>query len=262
MPCLRLLPGLLLLAACGSGGGSSADDTTGTSPATATEPGDTGATTAVTGGGTTADATDPVTTSATGTAATTGPGETTTGTPGTTAGTTGEPGTGTPDTTTTGDPSTGDATTGGAVGACQAVGDDHGPCDALIGWAFVGDGCQLLSGCSCEPDCALFFDDAVSCATTCAAAGECRLDKIHGGGIAPDEVGPGSFCDEVDTCVHPNELAELFPGLSCEPQGQPCGGEVCHLLFAGELTPELWEQVCAASLLPGVDELTCMVFGP
>lgn len=261
MTCLRLLSGLLLLAACGSGGGSSADDTTGTPPATATDP---GSSTAVTGGGTTEDATGagPVTTSATGTTASTGPGETST-TP--TTATTGEPSTGTPGTSTGGttDPgTTGDATTGGPVGACAEVDGDYGPCDAILGVAFQGGSCRYVSGCNCEPDCALFFDDPVACATTCAAAGECEEAQIMGAGIAPDEVGPGSFCDEVDACVNLPELMQLFPELVCEGQGMPCGGQNCHLQFAGELTPEVWQKVCAASLLPGVDELYCVVFGP
>lgn len=199
-----------------------------------------------------------MTTSATGTSPTTGPGETS-------ATTVGETSTGTPGSTSDpGTGSTGDATTGGSAGACKAIAGDYGPCDALIGYAFVDGGCQLVSGCNCEPDCEFFFDDPVACASTCAAAGECQLDNIHGGGIAPDEVGPGSFCDGVDTCVDLPELAqqlkELFPELVCE-QGQ-CDGQNCHLLWQGELTAEQWTQICAASLLPGVDEVVCMVFGP
>lgn len=260
MPCLRSLPCLILLVACGGGGGSTDGSTDGstsaasTSTASVTDP----ASTTVTGSGTTeGTSVDPVTTSATGTSPTTGPGETSTtvgetssGTPGSTS----DPGTG----------STGDGTTGGSVGACKAVDGDYGPCDALIGYAFVDGGCQLVSGCNCEPDCEFFFADPVACASTCAAAGECQPDNIHGGGIAPDEVGPGSFCDEVDACVDLPELAEqlkeLFPELVCE-QGR-CDGQNCHLLWQGELSDEQWTQICAASLLPGVDELVCVVLGP
>lgn len=261
MPYFRSLSCLILLAACGGGGGSSdgtADGTAGgtaggstsgsTSSASATD----SASTTVTGSGTTAGATssEPMTTSATGTSPTTGPGETST--------TAGETSTG-----STSDPSTGEST-GGPVGACKAIAGDYGPCDALIGYAFVDGACQLVSGCNCEPDCEFFFADPVACASTCAAAGECQPGNIHGGGIAPDEVGPGSFCDEVDACVDLPELAEqlkeLFPELVCE-QGQ-CDGQNCHLLWQGELTAEQWTQICAASLLPGVDELVCMVFGP
>ncbi len=254
MPCLRLISCLVLLVACGGGGGSSdgtADGSTSaasTSTASATD----SASTTVTGSGTTEAGSEPMTTTGPGetSATATTVGETSTGTPGSTS----DPGTG----------STGDATTGGSVGACKAIDGDYGPCDALIGYAFVDGGCQLVSGCNCEPDCEFFFDDPVACASTCAAAGECQSGNIHGGGIAPDEVGPGSFCDGVDTCVDLPELAqqlkELFPELVCE-QGQ-CDGQNCHLLWQGELTAEQWTQICAASLLPGVDEVVCMVFGP
>lgn len=257
MPRLRSLACLVLLVACGGGGGSSDGSTGGTTGSSTSSASATSTT--VTGGGTSEASSGPMTTSATGTSPTTGPGESST--TATTASTVGESSTGTPGTSDASTGTTGDATTGGLVGACEPITGNYGPCDALIGYAFVDGSCQLVSGCSCEPDCEFFFDDPVACASTCAAAGECQLGDIQGGGIGPDDVGPGSFCDEVDACVNLPELKELFPELVCEP-GQPCGGENCHLLWQGQLTQEQWTQICAASLLPGVDELYCMVFGP
>ena len=154
-----------------------------------------------------------------------------------------------------------ESTSGGPVGVCKELSYDYGKCLAELGYAFVDGWCNMISGCSCEPDCEFFFADPIACATTCAAAGKCDEAIIKGAGLAPPAVGPGSFCDEVDACVDLPGLKELFPNLSCEP-GLPCGATNCHLLFQGELTPALWQQICAASLLPGVDELYCVVFGP
>jgi hypothetical protein len=158
--------------------------------------------------------------------------------------------------------SSGDSTTGDPDGTCKEADGDYGPCEAILGYGLVGEKCLAISGCNCEPDCASIFPSPVACATTCAAAGECNDAIITGAGIGPKEVGPGSLCDEVDACVDLPELKELFPELTCEPGGMPCGGETCHLLFQNVLTPEQWTQICAASLLQGVDELYCVVFGP
>jgi hypothetical protein len=260
MTSIRSLTCAVLLAACGPGGGTSNSDTATSAPATTTTTTGATSTTTVTGGGTTIDATssDPATTSATGTTPqpSTTPSETTsTTTPDPTTGSTGPVG-------TSSSSSSGDSTTDDPVGACKEAVGDHGPCDAILGYGLVGDQCIAISGCNCEPDCAFIFPDPLTCATTCAAAGECNEAIITGAGIGPKEVGPGSLCDEVNACVELPELKELFPGLTCEPGGMPCGGETCHLLFQNVLTPEQWTQICAASLLQGVDELYCVVFGP
>lgn len=255
MTCLRSLTCAVLLAACGSGGGTSASDTSTGAPATTSA----GPTTSSTGTTISDTGTTPVTTSATGTTPqpSTTPSEST-------STTTADPTTGSADHSTgpAVTSSSGDSTTGDPDGTCEEADGDYGPCEAILGYGLVGEKCLAISGCNCEPDCASIFPSPVACATTCAAAGECNDAIITGAGIGPKEVGPGSLCDEVDACVDLPELKELFPGLTCEPGGMPCGGETCHLLFQNVLTPEQWTQICAASLLQGVDELYCVVFGP
>lgn len=252
---LRWFPCVALLMACGGGGTS--ESGTGSS-STAPASGTTAGTTSPTSSGTTVDATGGGT--GTGAGTTTTAGTTTAGV--TTLTTAGETGTSSPGaTTTTGSSSGGESSTGEPAGACKAVKGEYGPCDAILGYTFDGSKCVATSGCNCEPDCDAFHPTPVACATACAAAGECREEVVKGGGIGPDEVGPGSLCDEVNACVNLPELKELFPGLTCEP-AIPCGADACHLLFQNVLTPEQWTQICAASLLPGVDELYCVVFGP
>ena len=165
----------------------------------------------------------------------------------------------------TGEPTTGDATTGGG-GQCGVADGDYGPCDAIIGWAFTGTTCELLSGCDCGDDCDLFFDNEIDCAKTCADAGECDEDKLFGVALA-DDLTLGGFCDQVDVCT-PQQYSQLLPDLFpeqfvCEP-GQFCPNqqETCTVSWAGEVTEELWTQLCAASLLPGLSTINCVIWGP
>ena len=166
----------------------------------------------------------------------------------------------------TGEPTTGDATTGGGGGQCGVADGDYGPCDAIIGWAFTGTTCELLSGCDCGDDCDLFFDNEIDCAKTCADAGECDEDKLFGVALA-DDLTLGGFCDQVDVCT-PQQYSQLLPDLFpeqfvCEP-GQFCPNqqETCTVSWAGEVTEELWTQLCAASLLPGLSTINCVIWGP
>ena len=43
----------------------------------------------------------------------------------------------------------------------------YGPCAMVIGWAFTGTNCELISGCSCEPDCDYFFNSQAECENRC-----------------------------------------------------------------------------------------------
>jgi hypothetical protein len=239
----------------GSGGGSEGSDSSGSGGSTGTTAGTTAGTTgAPTTGGTTTSGDD-----ATASAGSTATTAATTSTDPTT-GSSGREDTG------TGDSSTGDGSTGDPVLVCKDVAGDYGDCAAVLGWGFDGSACALFSGCGCEPNCDGFFPDPVACASACAAAGECQAGDVEAAGIAEDPVAVGSFCDEVDACPGDDVeaqtwLQELFPGLVCEP-GFPCDGDACHLQFQGEISEAQWVQICAASLLPGLDELACVVFGP
>ncbi|MBL9102691.1 MAG: hypothetical protein JNL82_17225 [Myxococcales bacterium] len=259
----------LMLTGCGPGGGSSADDSTSPPASSSSSASATDATssTPVTGGATTTTGETGGTATATGTASTSSTGGPTTGAPATT---TGEgPDTATAVGTTTLDSSgtaAGSETTAGPAGSCAAVGGEYGDCDAFLGYAFDGAACKGFSGCDCGPDCAHFFPGPVECAASCAAAGECREDIVEAKALAMAPIGPGSLCDEVDACVNSPELqawlGELFPGLACEAGGFCDSGDNCHLLFQNILSQEQWTQVCAATLLPGIEQILCVVFGP
>lgn len=246
--------------ACGSGGGSTDTASGGSSSTSTGQP--------TTGGGASG------TTTTTGEAASSSGGGTGTGT-GTSAGrTTDATGpvltTSSETTTSTGSSSSGagpstTSETGGG-GLCGVADGEYGECAAVLGVAFDGAACSTFSGCSCEPDCDLFFPSAEACAQACAADGKCAADKIVAGGLARDPVQVGSFCDQVDACpqdaAHKQQLQALFPGMVCEPGGPCPSGEICHLKFAGILDRATWAELCAATLLPGLDPLRCMVFGP
>ena len=166
------------------------------------------------------------------------------------------------------EPTTGpDPTTGGLGGQCGLADGDYGACEALIGWAFTGQSCELLSGCDCGDDCELFFESELDCATTCADAGECNEDKLVGVYLA-QELTLGGFCDEVDVCTpdaYSQLLPELFPDLfTCEGSGQFCADqeEICTVSWGGAVSEPLWGQLCAASLLPGISTIACVIYGP
>ncbi len=158
-------------------------------------------------------------------------------------------------------------TSGGGVGVCEAALGDYGDCDAVLGVAFNGTECAAISGCDCAPDCDKFFPDVASCALTCAAAGHCNADRLEPAGILKEPVVEGIHCDEVDACVSEpffkETLEQIFGMLTCEGMGAPCqAGTICHGLWAGTLEGEAWTKTCAATLVPGVGTLFCVVFGP
>jgi len=167
------------------------------------------------------------------------------------------------------DPSESETTTDGGK-MCGVADGDYGTCEAVIGYAFNGEYCELRSGCGCEDDCDLFFDDLSECTSTCADAGFCNTGVFSGEALAEDPFVQGNFCDEVDVCT-PNSVLDdvelLFPDLfSCEGNGFPCDqqgfGQKCTVQWSGEVGPEIWEQLCEASLVPDINKIACVIWGP
>ncbi len=141
---------------------------------------------------------------------------------------------------------------------------DFGDCATPLGWIFDGDGCVALDGCDCGPHCNAIFASASECGNSCAAAGECRSDLFIGKGLARGApFGVGTGCDEVDICGGPSvAITEILPNANCGDRPYyPCEGVHCSL---GPLhhpyTEEEFEKLCAASLLPGVDLVACVLF--
>ena len=149
-------------------------------------------------------------------------------------------------------------------GSCQVADGDYGDCEMVLGIAFDGARCRMMSGCSCEPHCDRFFASAVECARACARAGECNDDLMQAAGIARDPFRAGDYCDSVNSCHgSQDDLLALFPDGSCRDAFGGCGGELdCQLLPPGDVGPDAWRGLCAASLLEGVTAITCLVLGP
>lgn len=159
----------------------------------------------------------------------------------------------------------GHAGTAGAPPApCAAADGDYGDCDLALGWAFDGEDCVSMSGCGCDPDCDAFAQDFASCAAACA--GHCDSAAFVGEGIAADGWGAGDFCDSISTCVKADViplLEEVVTAVDCTSNG-PCGGndgQRCTF-GSGEVTDELMDELCAATLIEDVDEIACFVIGP
>lgn len=246
---LALAPLLCVALACtGDDGATTATTTAGatSSGSTSTSGSTTDSTSASTS--TTASGSD----SATGDASTTGDASSTSTTSTTSSTTAGE---------TTG---TSGSTTGGTGELCEDLsGVDFGDCATPLGWAFDGEGCVVVSGCGCDEGCDAIFDDPAACATSCAAAGECNEELFQGAGIFEGPYGVGDFCDQIDVCGDETESLPELLGATCEGGGYPCeGASRCTAYWMGELTEAQYADLCAASLLPDVSLIACVIWGP
>ncbi len=98
----------------------------------------------------------------------------------------------------------------------------------------------------------------------------CEDNQFLGQGIADDGWGVGSFCDSVWICVEPDQQAAVeaaAPSFACGTGGMDpwtCPGDLVDCGPVGQVTvdTELYEQLCAALGLPGVDAAHCLVLGP
>ncbi len=57
----------------------------------------------------------------------------------------------------------------GAAACTPVKPGSHGACDMILGFVFDGNQCAYESGCSCQPDCAAFFQDLASCQSACTS---------------------------------------------------------------------------------------------
>jgi hypothetical protein len=159
----------------------------------------------------------------------------------------------------------GGAADAGDAGAstCAVVSGEYGDCAAIVGWGFDGTVCRQYSGCGCGPDCDHVFSSAAQCAASCAKDGHCKEDALTGGGIAAGFV-KASFCDEVFACgasAIEADLNQIVPLSSACEQTPRCALATCPTSLTGTIEGQAWQNVCAASLLPGVT-ITCLVWGP
>jgi hypothetical protein len=148
--------------------------------------------------------------------------------------------------------------------ACAAALADYGDCDLALGWAFDGENCVPMSGCGCEPDCAAFTTDFAGCLGACD--GFCDTSAFVGAGIADDGWGEGDFCDGISACVKSDVVPlveQVVTATDCSPDAS-CGANAsrCVLGFAGEVQPDLFEELCAATLIEDLDAIECLILGP
>ncbi len=78
--------------------------------------------------------------------------------------------------------------------------------------------------------------------------------------------GVGDGCDEVTICGGPPmAVSEILPAVLCTDMAEyPCegGGPGCTLNSVDPITDEQFQKLCAASLLPGVELIACVIWGP
>lgn len=154
---------------------------------------------------------------------------------------------------------------GGGAGTCEDVSGDYGDCSTPLGWGFDGTECALFNGCGCAPHCDGFFDDPGGCASTCAAD-HCDTAAMKAAYLAESPFVVGNHCDGVYVCTADaasSGIEAMFPGIVCEQSGLcPPGEEQCAAYYSGMVTEAQWQTLCAASLLPQIDDIYCIVYGP
>ena len=83
--------------------------------------------------------------------------------------------------------------------------------------------------------------------------------------LAKDPFEPGDHCDGVYICTPDasySYVSELFPSIVCEAGICSDGSKHCAAYYSGTVTQEQWGTLCAASLLPGIDSIYCVIYGP
>jgi len=151
-------------------------------------------------------------------------------------------------------------------GACVNVSGDFGDCEMMLGYGFDGRVCRPFSGCGCAPYCGYFFNDLVECVSVCVQEGHCNVELFYGRALASDPFGIGDHCDEINACPSASavpSLLELFPESLCGEGEQFCSPSIsCRLFGFGVVTESVWQELCGATLIDGVGEVECIVWGP
>jgi hypothetical protein len=83
--------------------------------------------------------------------------------------------------------------------------------------------------------------------------------------LAKNPFEPGDHCDGVYICTpdaSSSDVSALFPGILCDPGVCEGPTKECAAYYNGLVTEESWEKLCAASLLPLIDTIYCVIYGP
>ncbi len=140
----------------------------------------------------------------------------------------------------------------GSSALCPSVTGQYGGCAVVLGWGFDGSRCRQYSGCACAPDCRRLYPNVRECALACRANGYCNTDALVGTGIAADLV-VGQGCG-FTICVPEGLETELGLDLvgDCQVQSS-CPGALTCRLASGTVDETLWDRLCTASIIPGVE---------
>lgn len=147
-----------------------------------------------------------------------------------------------------GGPFTCDVWDGGGVGRCAAI----------TGYIFHGTTCE--GACVLKPLSAPgLHDDLPSCAA-------CGCDRSKLVAIPPltQPFGPDTVCDDLLAVTNlPRLLSVAFPGYDTDAGCRPIGSvDWSCLLWRHQLGPEGFARACAATLVPRVSQVRCMVYLP
>jgi predicted small secreted protein len=150
--------------------------------------------------------------------------------------------------------------------ACTIVSGDFGDCEMALGYGFDGSRCRMFSGCDCAPHCGDFFEDITDCVSACADAGHCNEELLVGRALAGNPVVVGDYCDEIGACldeVSISLLQAVFPDPNCNDENTFCdSSSSCMLDYHVHITEAVYREICEATLIEGVREVQCVVWGP
>jgi hypothetical protein len=111
---------------------------------------------------------------------------------------------------------------------------------------------------------AMEFEDLFECVSVCAGEGRCG--NLHGKALAPDPFGAGDWCDEINACLSEEAASwvlALFPDTACGGVEGFCPTAAsCRMFSSGQVTEDMVRELCEATLIDGVDEAECIVWGP
>jgi hypothetical protein len=92
----------------------------------------------------------------------------------------------------------------------------------------------------------------------------CADDNYVGVALAEDGWGIGDFCDEIWVCADEDQVEQILaavPNSVCTP-GEGCPDMHCTISYQTMVDGEVYDNLCDALLLEGIDDAYCIVLGP
>jgi hypothetical protein len=118
---------------------------------------------------------------------------------------------------------------------------------------FDGARCVRATGDSCDPEQRAYFGSVEQCAVACAARGQCNEQMFSYSGTPSglEEFEVGDECDTLKVCSH--QKPRCWSDGWVSSADNPCKGKGA-VESVGE---DLYERLCAFSLLPHTYEVEC-----